>query len=166
MFFVCSSKSRLRVVVVIISVQSGVLQRRCSLDLCTHNLPRTYFFEHIWMRKHQRQERQNYIFENASESLILQLERLAGPGLCMKLDVLHGRGHRAALSPVSERILWEGKYYLICFISRFGFFTIRTMHNLELTGTILGPLNVCVQNQRKAFFCGHTVYSIPIAPLE
>lgn len=54
------------------------------------------------MCKHQRQERKNYIFENAGEPLILHLERLVDSGLCVKFDVLHGRGQRAAFSPVSN----------------------------------------------------------------
>lgn len=50
------------------------------------------------MCKHHCQERKNYIFENAGEPLILHLQRLVDSGLRMKLDVLHGREHGAAVS--------------------------------------------------------------------
>lgn len=76
LFCVQTPDSRLSVVIVIISEQFGVLCRCSSLDLCTHNLRRAYFFEHIWMCKHQQQKRKNCIFENAGEPLILTPQRL------------------------------------------------------------------------------------------
>lgn len=98
-------------------VKFGVLQRCSSLDLCSQTpCRRTYFLERIWIHKRHCRERQNYIFENAGNPLILHLQRLVNSGLCMKLDVLHSRGHRAAFSPFSVRIWWQREYLTTWFV--------------------------------------------------
>lgn len=98
-------------------VKFGVLQRCSSVDLCSQTpCRRTYFLERIWIHKCHCRERQNYIFENAGNPLILHLQRLVNSGLCMKLDVLHSRGHRAAFSPFSVRIWWQREYLTTWFV--------------------------------------------------
>lgn len=87
----------------------------------------------------------------ASEPLILHLQCLVDSGLRMKLDVLHGRGHRAAFSLVSVRILWRRECLNTWFVllPNFGFSRLGRQTILELTGMIFGPLNVCVKKQCK-----------------
>lgn len=167
--FCVQTKNQLGVVVVIISVSFGLLRICISLNRCTHNLPRTCFFEHIWMCKHQCQEWKSYIFENGGEPLILHLQRLVDSGLHMKSGAAQSGTQTCFFTSLSEDFMEKRiPEYEICFITRFLFFTMRTTDNSELTEKEFGPLNVFVKNQHKdSFFKAYSsVYSIPLAPLD
>lgn len=156
LFCVQTPKSRLGV----------VLRRCCILDLCTHNLRRTYFFEHIWMCKHQHQERKTTSCKWTFNLTFTVLGRLWPPHEigCAAQSGTQSCFFTSLSEDFMEKRMLE---YLICFITQFWFFTIRTTDNLELTGMIFGPLNVCVKKQCKdSFFFRHTVYSIPLASLD